>query len=261
MFTYFNYNLLMSKIIPYNSEYLNAHLDVWQIQTIFDDIPSTNTYLKEQAQNLSNKTIILANQQSSGRGRYQRQFKSTRDKGIYCSCLMKNYDPQSLTQLSFACALALAITIEELYQLHVQIKWPNDLLLNNKKLAGILIESMHQAESMDVVIGFGLNVYHHDFGALSAIALEDAYYSTLDRNEFIVHFFRTFDLLLKTENILALYREWMVPKGEFISTTIQGNKTEVMIIDVQKNGSLLVRKEDGTELSLFNEEIQILSNL
>ena len=261
LFTHFNYNLLMSNVIPYIREEMNEKLDVWQIQTIFNDIPSTNTYLKEQAQNLSDKTIVHANKQSSGRGRYQRQFKSTQDKGIFCSFLMKNYDPQSLTQLSFACALALAITIEELYQLHVQIKWPNDLILNSKKLAGILIETMHQAETMDVIIGFGLNVYHQDFGELSAISLEDAYHSILDRNLFIVHFFKIFENLLKTENILTLYRKWMVPRGEVITTSIQGIKTEVMILDAQENGSLLVKKEDGTELTLFNEEIQILSSL
>lgn len=247
----------MSNIIPYNIKYLNKHLDVWQIQTIFEDIPSTNTYLKEQAHILPDKTIVLAHQQSSGRGRFQRQFKSTRDKGIYCSFLMKNYEPQSLTQLSFACALALAITIKKLYQLHVQIKWPNDLLLNNKKLSGILIETMHQADRMDAIIGFGLNVYHQDFGELSAIALEDAYHSFLDRNPFIVYFFDTFEMLLKSENILTLYRKWMVPSGEVITTSINGIKTKAMILDVHENGSLLVKKDDGTELSLFNEEIQI----
>ena len=261
MFTYFNYNLVMSNIIPYAQAYLNTKLETWYVHTIFDDIPSTNTYLKEQAHFLSDRTIILANQQSSGRGRYQRQFKSIRDKGIYCSFLMKNFDAHALTQLSFACALALAITIHELYQLRPQIKWPNDLLLNAKKVAGILIETMHKAETMDVVIGIGLNVYHQDFGDLNATSLEDDYSSPIDRNHFIIHFFKVFDTVIKTEDILMLYRKWMVPSGEVITTSIKGIKEQVTILDIQKNGALLVKKEDGTEFSLFNEEIQILSNL
>lgn len=251
----------MSNIIPYAQTYLNTKLESWHVHTIFNDIPSTNTYLKEQTHKLDDRTIILANQQHSGRGRYQRQFKSLRDKGIYCSFLMKNYDTQALTQLSFACAIALAITIHELYQLKVQIKWPNDLLLNTKKLAGILIETMHQAETMDVVIGFGLNVYHQDFDDLNATSLEDVYSSRIDRNHFIVHFFKVFDTVIKTEDILMHYRKWMVPSGKVISTSINGIKTLVMILDIQNDGALLVKKEDGTELSLFNEEIQILSNL
>ena len=247
----------MSNIVPYNYEYLNASLDTWYVHTIFDDIPSTNTYLKEQAQFLSNRTIVLANQQSSGRGRFDRQFKSSRDKGIYCSFLLKNVKTYQLTQLSFACALALALSIHELYQINVQIKWPNDLLLNKKKLAGILIETMHQAKTMDVVIGFGLNVYHQEFENLNATSLEASYSGALDRNQFLIHFFKHFDECLNQSDILNLYREWMIPSGEVITTSIQGIKTEVTVLDILENGTLLVRKEDGTERSLFNEEIQI----
>lgn len=251
----------MSNIIPYADEYLNTSLDTWHVHTILDDIPSTNTYLKEQAHFLSDRTIVLANQQSSGRGRYDRQFKSVRDKGIYCSFLLKNVKTKQLTPLSFACALALALSIHELYQIKVQIKWPNDLLLNKKKLAGILIETMHQADAMDVVIGFGLNVYHQDFENLNATSLEEAYPGTLDRNQFLIHFFKHFDELLNQNDIFPLYRKWMVPCGETLITSIQGIKTQVTILDIQADGCLLVKKDDGTSLSLFNEEIQILSNL
>ena len=251
----------MSNIIPYADEYLNTSLDTWHIHPIFDDIPSTNTYLKEQAHFLSDRTIVLANQQSSGRGRYDRQFKSVRDKGIYCSFLLKNVKTKQLTPLSFACALALALSINELYQIKVQIKWPNDLLLNKKKLAGILIETMHQADAMDVVIGFGLNVYHQDFENLNATSLEEAYPGTLDRNQFLIHFFKHFDDRLNQNDIFPLYRKWMVPSGEVITTSIQGIKTEVTVLDILENGTLLVRKDNGTSLSLFNEEIQIISNL
>lgn len=251
----------MSNIIPYNFDYLREKLLPWQLLAIFDDIPSTNSYLKEHASSLQNKTLVLANQQSSGRGRFQRQFRSDRDKGIYCSFLLKNYDVKLLTQLSFACALALAISTHDLYSLKTQIKWPNDLLIKDKKLAGILIESLHTGEHMDVVVGFGLNVYHQNFDTLNALSLEDVYPQAIDRNTLLMHFFKTLDQLMVSTDITVLYRTWMVPSGESLYTSIEGIKTMVKVIDIQENGTLLVRMQDGTERSLFNEEIQIQSNL
>lgn len=261
MFTYFNYNYLMLTPLPYIREYLMDEIHLWHVHSIFEDISSTNTFLKEQSASLSNRTIVLANQQNSGRGRFQRQFKSARDKGIYCSFLLKKVEVQNRTHLSFSCALAIAMTINDLYQIKVQIKWPNDLLLNKKKLAGILIETVHQAESMDVVIGFGLNVHSQDFEGLDAIALEDVYGAGLDRNEFLIHFFKTFDELSKLDNLMPLYHAFMIPIGSLISTTIQGFKTTLTIVNIQDDGTLLAKKEDGTLLTLFNEEIHTVPDL
>lgn len=251
----------MSNIIPYSHPYLNAHLDVWHVHTIFDDIASTNTYLKEHATSLPDRTLVLANQQNAGRGRFKRHFKSERDKGIYCSFLLKHVDVQKLNHISFATALALTLTLHDLYQTNIQIKWPNDLVINNQKLAGILIETLHHAGAMDVVIGFGLNVYLQDLSDLNAIALEEVVPKTLDRNQILIRFFSIFEDLLKQDDILPLYRLHMLPAGTFITTTIEGIKTVVQIVDIQANGTLLVKKEDGTPCFLFNDEIHIPPNL
>lgn len=251
----------MSSPYPYDQDYLNKHLNNWNIIRLFDDIPSTNTYLKDNALLLADRSIILANQQSAGRGRYQRNFLSAKDKGIYCSFIIKNDTHCSLTQISFATAIALASSIYHLYKIRVQVKWPNDLVYANQKLAGILIETTSQEKALDIVIGFGLNVYSQDFGELSAIALEDIQSHVINRNELLVSFFKIFDQMLLNENIIEEYRAWMVPSGTPISTSIQGIKSEVSVLDVQDDGSLLVKKHDGTYLKLFNEEIQIITTL
>ncbi len=128
---------------------------------IFDEISSTNTYLLQQAQKQNHAACIcLAEQQTAGRGRFNRQWISPLSGNIYLSV----WQPfsQALTQLSgLSLAIAVAITralkrygIQE----NIDVKWPNDLLWQHRKLGGILIELQQDFSRCDVVMGIGLNL-------------------------------------------------------------------------------------------------------
>ena len=110
----------------------------WQLLPIVETIPSTNTWLKEHAEHLQDKTILIAREQTQGRGRSDRSFHSARDRGLYLSVLLKEtISDLPLTKLTALCALAAHRAIKESCQLTTQIKWVNDLLCQEHKLAGI----------------------------------------------------------------------------------------------------------------------------
>jgi BirA family biotin operon repressor/biotin-[acetyl-CoA-carboxylase] ligase len=123
-------------------------------------IDSTNSYLMRKLQTLQPQTVCLAEYQSAGRGRRGRQWHSPFGSHIYLSLYWRLEQGLSAAMgISLVVALAVSKTLEELYQLDVQLKWPNDIYLGGKKLAGILIELEGQSFGpSDCVIGLGLNI-------------------------------------------------------------------------------------------------------
>src|SRR3989338_3639134 len=104
--------------------------------------------------------IVLAEAQTKGRGRLGRQWVSPKYKGIYASIILRpKISPQAAPILTLLSAVSICEAIKEITQIEAQIKWPNDILINNKKLGGILTElNAEMDEVRFVVIGIGLNV-------------------------------------------------------------------------------------------------------
>lgn len=127
---------------------------------IFEQIDSTNEYLLNHHSHLSCGTVCLAESQTAGRGRRGRQWYSPISQNLYCS-LLWHYDlplPQPISSLSLIIALTLAETFEQLGVKDIQIKWPNDIYYQGKKMGGILIENRFDNQQIHLVIGFGLNL-------------------------------------------------------------------------------------------------------
>lgn len=128
---------------------------------IFDEINSTNTYLLEQAsQGLKGPQFCLAESQHSGRGRFNREWLSPFGKNIYLSLLWHfPGDLSTLSGLSLVIAIAIIQALNKYGIEDICLKWPNDVLWNNHKLAGTLIELRGESNTAcDAVIGIGLNV-------------------------------------------------------------------------------------------------------
>lgn len=140
----------------------------WKLLPIADTLPSTNTWMKEHAQMLADQSVLIAREQTQGRGRNARHFYSQKDRGLYLSVLLKkDFSSLSYTKLTALCALALQKAIWESCQLKTQIKWVNDIVCQGHKLAGILCEALYEGTRLDaVVIGFGVNVFTQPFPAM-----------------------------------------------------------------------------------------------
>ncbi len=136
----------------------------------FDQIDSTNTWAKTHVDQWATEgvTLITASEQTAGRGRFKRKWESPRDVNIYATfCLWLDLQRTDMGYIPQLLALAAAQTLEKEGFLPT-IKWPNDVLLRNKKVAGILCETILEKDRRGVVCGIGLNV-NMPFEALSQI--------------------------------------------------------------------------------------------
>jgi len=223
-------------------------------------INSTNNYALDAALHGAKEgTVITSDEQTLGRGRHQREWKSIAYKGIYLSIILK---PKTLkgepTLLSLLSAVAVAESLREFYSFDIDIKWPNDVLINDKKVAGILIEINTQGNKiMHIIVGIGVNVLQNekDFSEeltnqATSLILESGL--EIPREAIIVQILKNFESLYKVlqqkgpQPILSSWKE--------LSSYWQGKRVKVSIIDrtfigitqgINEDGSLMVKKENG----------------
>lgn len=143
-----------------NQSFMNDQLSSTNPLVVMNELDSTNQFLLNERARLSSGTILLAEFQSQGRGRRQRAWCSPFGANLYCSILWQfNKDPSELSGLSLAAGVAIVNALERYGVHNAQLKWPNDVLWNNKKLSGILIEMTAESYARtDIVLGVGLNV-------------------------------------------------------------------------------------------------------
>ncbi|MCK4502576.1 MAG: biotin--[acetyl-CoA-carboxylase] ligase, partial [Desulfuromonadales bacterium] len=124
-------------------------------------IDSTNILARQLAEaDAIEGTVVIADQQSAGRGRLGRRWESPPEVNLYCSILLRPKIPiQQAPQLTFLSAVAVAETLNELCQLTAEVKWPNDILVDGAKIAGLLNEMNAETEQVHfVVLGVGINL-------------------------------------------------------------------------------------------------------
>jgi BirA family biotin operon repressor/biotin-[acetyl-CoA-carboxylase] ligase len=127
----------------------------------YESIPSTNDAAKQLAvEGAPEGTVVIAEEQTAGRGRHGRRWLAPAGSSLLVSCILRpSISPAELPLLLMASALAVAQAIEESTGLLVNLKWPNDILLRDRKAGGVLIETGLSGEDVDyAVIGIGLNV-------------------------------------------------------------------------------------------------------
>lgn len=175
-----------------NTTTIQTHLKNNRIDEliILDQPPSTNDYCLSNLSTYSNKIIAcLAEQQTQGKGRRGREWVSPYGHNIYCSLLWHwQKDPSEVAGLSLACAVAVKQALNAYgVEQGLYLKWPNDVLFNDKKLAGILLEMVAQPYAdCSVVIGVGINTHIDDDHAVKITqpftALDRIVNTSIDRN-------------------------------------------------------------------------------
>jgi len=263
--------LSVAGILPY----LNENTYASNIH-IYDTLESTNKTAKEMAvSGCDHGTIVIANTQTSGKGRYKRGFYSPPDSGLYMSFVFRaeilRFQNPSLITASVAVVVCRAI--EAVSEKRPKIKWINDIFIEDKKICGILTEAVTDFESGSIdwiVVGIGINVGNKkdDFpaelaqiaGSIFSGADEEGKKETAARNRLAAEIInRCFCLKtwLDDETVYSEYRERSMLLGRRITVTLPDEAYEADAIDVDINGHLVVRKNDGETVSLPSGKISI----
>jgi len=235
----------------------------------FLEIGSTNDAARQFAeQGAAEGTLVLAEEQTQGRGRLGRSWLSERGAGIYASILLRPVvKPRGAAVLTLVAAVAVSEAIEQACDLHADIKWPNDLLLSGRKCCGILSEM--QAERDDiryVIVGIGINVNHSDFPeelAQRATSLRIEGKQTYSRVAVLCEFLRRFELLYddwQRGNRAAVLQHWVNRSsfafGKQVTVDLgSGKKVEGQTAGLSELGNLKVKLADGRVEEVMSGDI------
>ncbi|MFR8766310.1 MAG: biotin--[acetyl-CoA-carboxylase] ligase [Eubacterium sp.] len=243
----------------------NPHLDI----SVFSSVTSTNTILKEMAeQGAKEGTVIIAEEQTAGRGRTGKQFYSPKGTGIYISILLRPDIPaEESLFLTTSAAVATARAIEDVSDKRALIKWVNDIYLEDKKTCGILTEGAFNVETGKLdyaIVGIGINVCIPDGGFPDnikdiATAIFDKQTDSINKRSILIanllDYFMEYYKDFKSKSYVKEYIERSMIIGKTI-TIIEGSKTSVAkAIDIDKNCRLKVQFEDGTTKWLSSGEV------
>ncbi len=222
----------------------------------FDTIPSTNLYIKENYRQLSDQTVVVANHQTAGRGRLSRTWEDSDD--LLFSILLKDNLPHNVANLSLLTAASLYKTLIKILD-NVTIKWPNDILVNSKKLAGILLESVVIGEKIDcVIIGVGINVNTVKLSENLNHKATSIYLQTnqkIDKRNllenFLEEFWRDYRFYSKNKSdYLQICREHSYAIGKEVIVTIDHQPKKALVLNILENGNLLLLiDEEQVELN------------
>lgn len=260
-------DLISEKIINQNLEGFVSPKCIKYLETV----DSTNTYAKKlllEEHEVSD--VIIANTQTSGRGRLGRSFFSPKDSGIYCTFILEPFlKLENSILITVAASVAVSKAIEKITGIETSIKWINDIYVNKKKVCGILTEAVTNFETgmIDkIILGIGINFNASDEGFPDDIvnkagALYNGNTNNITRNMLISQLIIEVDKCISNiedENIIEYYKSKSMVIGKFINVLNMGEETSIKgkAVDIDKNGFLIIETENGL-ITLNSGEISI----
>lgn len=240
---------------------------------LFGEVESTNTVLRYLARHGAREgSVVLADSQTHGRGRAGRAWFSPAGVNLYASVLFREpLSPRDAPGFSFIASLALADAIEAL-GLDPAIKWPNDLLVQQKKVAGSLMECATVGDRIEfLVLGMGVNLNADPESLRAALGPTAAAASSLatftgrpvDRNAFAASYLNHLDEWARTYRrhgvapIMAAWRGRDMLTGRRVSVG-DGQAVDARVLGVDDEGHLLVRDASGGRRVVLTEAIRVL---
>jgi len=228
-----------------------------------EEVPSTNTELLDENKFYKKHgTVLFAEKQTAGKGRRNNVWYSDAQLNLTLSILITEpkYLQKKINILNFAASLALATSIENLYQLKTELKWPNDILIDGKKVAGILIESISKGSKISrLVIGMGLNVNQISFQfTIEPTSLKRELEHPVEREKTLAEILNTFEEILNTskkfpDKILEDWKAKCRMIGERIIVVSHDETKHGIFNDIDKNGFLVLRTDDKMETIHFGD--------
>jgi len=241
---------------------------------LFGEVESTNTVLRRLARSGATEgTVVLAEGQRQGRGRLGQEWFSPSGVNLYASVLFRErLTPREAALFSFVAGLALADAVKE-QGLQPAIKWPNDVLVDTKKVAGSLVDCAIRGDAVDfLVLGVGVNLnvdpaaLHDALGeaAAAATSLSAVSGREIDRNAFAACYLNRLDawaLRYRTQgpaSVLAAWRDRDILTGRWVMVRGDDAGFDGRVLGVNDDGQLIVQDSLGARHVILTEEIRIV---
>ena len=244
----------------------------------YDATDSTNLRIRELGDaGAPHGTLAVADRQTAGRGRRGRSWESPPGSSIYMSVLLRpDIPPDRAPMLTLVMALSVAEGIRQCIEtggdsgnsLEIQIKWPNDIIINGKKLAGILTEMSSQVDYINhVTVGVGINVNRTEFPeeireTASSLCLECGH--TVKRAPLIAAVMErledNYDIFLRTldlSGLLERYSALLVNRDREVMVLGTKGQYRAYALGIKSTGELIVRREDGSTEEIFAGEVSV----
>ena len=233
----------------------------------FETIDSTNDYAKKIALEELDGTVIISEEQTKGRGRVGRQWVSKSREGIWMSIILKpNIIPQKAPFLTLIAGASIAKALNNL-GVETSIKWPNDIIVNNKKVSGILTELSAEIDKINyIVLGMGINVKTIEFSQEISDIATSLYKEghKVSRVDIVRNILEEFERLylqyinhdLKNE-VLDICRKHSAIIGKDIYVIMNGEKDLVKCLDINKDGNLVIKNNENVIKEIMSGEVSI----
>ncbi|WP_018590154.1 biotin--[acetyl-CoA-carboxylase] ligase [Terrisporobacter glycolicus] len=232
-----------------------------------ESVDSTNDYLKKIGNDVQDGTVVISEEQTKGKGRLGRNWQSKSKEGIWMSIILK---PEIIPyKAPFITLIAGAAIVKALNNLQVpaNIKWPNDIIINNKKVSGILTELSAEIERINyVVVGIGMNVKSLDFDKeleekATSLYKENYHLSRVEIvSQVLYEFENLYNDYIKNdykEEILKICKEYSAILNKDVYIIKDDEKELVKCIDISDNGNLIVMDDKDNIQEILSGEVSI----
>jgi len=246
--------LSISGLMPYLSDVGYANKIY-----IYESLGSTNTTLKEMAETgHGHGTVVISDSQTSGRGRYGRSFYSP-SGGLYISFLLRRESLKlpEITMITALAAVMVCRAVKKVIGKESLIKWVNDILLDDKKVCGILTETVNDS----IVLGIGINIsaeFPDNLNKVAASISPGADASVRNRIAAeLINVFLSPDTDFNNDEIYKEYKKRLTLLGKKIVVSQADTQYEAVALDIDKTYRLIIKKTDGTVEALLSGEVSV----
>ena len=256
-------DLLTSENIKYNLQTEMIGDNIHHLQTI----DSTNEYLKRIGDKSTDGTVVISEEQTRGKGRMGRTWQSKSGEGIWMSLLLKpNIIPFKAPFITLVAGVSVVTALRKL-NVPAQIKWPNDIILNDKKICGILTELSAEIERVNyVIVGMGMNVKNMYFSGelehkATSLYKEGYVLQRVDIvDEILYEFEKNYIDYIENDNkehVLNLFRQYSNIINKEIYLITNDKRELVTCIDINDSGNLIVKDKDNNIREIMSGEVSI----
>ncbi len=238
----------------------------------FEAVDSTNDVASSMAEEGSREgTLILAETQRKGRGRLGREWISPKQTGLWSSLILRpEVHPSKVASLTLMAALSMMKAIEKTTGLKAEIKWPNDLYLNGKKVCGILSEMRSEPDQIRyIILGLGVNINLEQDelpkeieASATSLLIETGKY--VSRMDLLCHYLEAFEVYYQNfPNDLGLLLEEVkkncLTLGKQVSVVVGDQTVTGQAVELDETGALVLEKKDGTTEKIYSGDLSVCS--